>query len=186
MRWITRGNWTKRKTSRRVCGRHFGIILGQCRELTKEVVKADKSYKALEKSDDVAGLLRLLRDLCYGTDKKRRYARWIQQAQPRRAVNFLQQHLETLQQFGASIFMEQVKTYEDLCGPLLVSVKDLIHKVEQTLQIGEGDEAVEETYTELVLADEADIQKARDQFIACLFLAGVDSATLFWLAISKD
>ena len=53
----------------------FGIILGQCRELTKEVVKADKSYKALEKSDDVAGLLRLLRDLSYGTDKKR-YGRW--------------------------------------------------------------------------------------------------------------
>ena len=26
----------------------FGIILGQCRELTREVVKADKSYKDLE------------------------------------------------------------------------------------------------------------------------------------------
>ena len=69
--------------------------------------------------------------------------------------------------------MEQIKTLEDLCGPL-VPVKDLIRKVEKTRQIGEGDEAVEETYTELVLADEADIQKARDQFIACLFLAGVD------------
>ena len=27
-----------------------GIVLGQCRELTKEVAKADKSYKALEKA----------------------------------------------------------------------------------------------------------------------------------------
>ena len=149
----------------------FGIILGQCRELTKEVVKSDKSYKALERADNVTGLLSLLRDLCYGTNKKR-YARWIQQAQLRRTVNFSQQTTETIQQFGAN-FVEQVKTYEDLCGPL-VPVKDLIRKVERTRTVGEGDDAVEETYTELVLADEADIQKARDEFIACIFLAGVD------------
>ena len=50
----------------------FGIILGQCGELTKEVVKADKSYKALEKSGDVAGLLRLLRDrLCVMVQTRR-------------------------------------------------------------------------------------------------------------------
>ena len=42
----------------------FGITLGQCRQLTKEVAKADKSYKALEKSDDVVGLLGLLHGLC--------------------------------------------------------------------------------------------------------------------------
>ena len=49
----------------------FGIILGQCRELTKQVVKSDKNYRALEKADNVIGLLGLLRDLSYGTDKKR-------------------------------------------------------------------------------------------------------------------
>ena len=58
----------------------FGIVLGQCQELTKEVVKADKAYRTLERNDDVVGLFGLLRDLCYGTDKKR-YVRWIQQAQ---------------------------------------------------------------------------------------------------------
>ena len=49
----------------------FGIIMGQCLELTKEVVKADKTFKVLEEADNVKGLLTLLRDLCYGTDKKR-------------------------------------------------------------------------------------------------------------------
>ena len=35
----------------------FGIVLGQCRQLTKEVVKADKAFRAIEKVDDVTGLL---------------------------------------------------------------------------------------------------------------------------------
>ena len=35
----------------------FGIIMGQCLELTKEVVKLDKSFKALEEDDNVKGLL---------------------------------------------------------------------------------------------------------------------------------
>ena len=40
--------------------------------------------------------------------------------------------------------------------------------------MGEGDDAVTETYTTAVLADEDVIYKARDQFVACIFLAGVD------------
>ena len=58
--------------------------------MTKEVVKSDKSFKKLEEDDGVKGLLALLRDMCYGTDKKR-YVRWIQQAQLRRAVTMTQQ-----------------------------------------------------------------------------------------------
>ena len=149
----------------------FGIVIGQCRELTKQVVKSDKNYRALEKADNVRGLLGLLRDLSYGTDKKR-YVRWIQQAQLQRAVTFAQNPIETLQQY-ASNFNEQIKTLEDICGPL-VPVRDLIKKVQQTRTIGEGDEAMEETYTVNELADEDAIYKARNQFVACIFLAGVD------------
>ena len=53
-------------------------------------------------------------------------------------------------------------------------VRDLIQKVQQARTVGEGDKAVEETYAENVLADEAVIYKARNEFIACIFLAGVD------------
>ena len=67
--------------------------MGQCLELTKEAVKSDKSFKKLEEEDDVKGLLGLLRDLWYGADKKR-YVRWIQQAQLRRAVTMTQQPAE--------------------------------------------------------------------------------------------
>ena len=62
---------------------------------------------------------------------------------------------------------------EDICGPL-VPVRDLIKKVQQTRTVGEGDDAVDETYTVNELADEDTIYKARNQFVACIFLAGVD------------
>ena len=81
----------------------FGIIMGQCLELTKEVVKADKSFKVLEEADNVKGLLALLRDLCYGTDKKR-YVCWIQQTQLRRAVTLTQQPTESLQRFATNFW----------------------------------------------------------------------------------
>ena len=57
----------------------FGIVLEQCREMTKSAVKSDKSFDTLEKGDDVMGLLNLIRDMSYGTNKKR-YTNWIQQA----------------------------------------------------------------------------------------------------------
>ena len=39
----------------------FGIIMGQCLELTKEVVKSDKSFKTLEE-EDVGLMDQTLRD----------------------------------------------------------------------------------------------------------------------------
>ena len=66
-RWLE-----KQKTYEKDKCKAFGFIMGQCLELTKEVVKSDKSFKTLEEEDNVKGLLGLLRDLCYGTDKKDR------------------------------------------------------------------------------------------------------------------
>ena len=118
----------------------FGIVLGQCQQLTKEVVKADKTFRALEKTDDVTGLLGILRDLCYGTDKKI-YVRWVQQAQLQRAVTLGQEPTETLQQFATN-FLEQIKTLEDICGPL-VPVRDVIKRVEQTRIVGVTDRVIQ-------------------------------------------
>ena len=103
--------------------------MGQCLEMTKEVVKLDKSFKKLEEDDDVKGLLGLLRDLCYGTDKKR-YVRWVQQAQLRRAVMLTQQPTESIQRFATNL-LEQVKIFEEISGPL-VPVRDVVKRVQQT------------------------------------------------------
>ena len=77
-----------------------------------------------------------------------------------------------MQQYATN-FQDQVKTLEDGYG-LLVPSKDMIRYEERTRIVGEGDEEHEESYTVPVLADKDDIQRARDKFVACLFLAGVD------------
>ena len=70
-------------------------------------------------------------------------------------------------------FLEQVKAFEDLFGPLLPT-KEMYKVVELTRTIQVGDEESDETYEETVLASESEIHAARNRFVACLFLAGVD------------
>ena len=150
----------------------FGIILGQCREITKNAVKSDPSFDNLERKDDVVGLLTLIRNLCYGTDSKR-YISWTQeQALLRRTIGFMQLPGESIQSYAANL-LEQVRVLEESFGPF-VPTKDLITTVELTREVGEGENVEEETYTEMVLADEGEIKLARNKFLACLFLAGVD------------
>ena len=62
---------------------------------------------------------------------------------------------------------------KELFGPF-VPTKDLVTTVELTREVGEGNEVEEETYIEKVLADDDEIKVARDRFLACIFLAGVD------------
>ena len=139
--------------------------------MTLSAIKSDKAFRKLEKKDDVVGLLDLIRDLCYGTDKKR-YIGWSQQAHLRRTIRFEQQLGESLQKFATN-FLEQVRVLEELFGPF-VPTKDLITTVELTREVGEGEEVEEETYTEKVLADDDEIKIARDRFLACVFLTGLD------------
>ena len=149
----------------------FGVTLGQCKEGTKDAVKGDKTFKALQKNGDVVGLINLIQDLCYGTDKKR-YPGWTQQAQLRMTISYMQQEGESLQKYSMN-FIKQVKSFEDTFGPLLPT-KEMYKVVEMTRTVQVGEEESDETYEATVLASEDEIHAARDQFVACLFLAGVD------------
>ena len=151
--------------------RMFGVVLGQCKEGTKDLVKSDKSFEALQRKGNVIELINLIRDLCYGTDRKR-YVGWTQQAQLRKTVSFLQQDGESLQKFSVN-FLEQVKALEDSFGPL-IPTKEMYKVIELNRTVQDGDEQCEETYEETVLASESEILTARNRFVACLFLAGVD------------
>ena len=46
--------------------------------------------------------------------------------------------------------------------------------IELTRTVQDGDEECDETYEETVLASKSEIHAARNRFVACLFLAGVD------------
>ena len=57
-----------------------GVILGHCKEGTKDSIKGDRAFDSLQRNGDVVGLISLIQYLCYGTNKKR-YPGWTQQAQ---------------------------------------------------------------------------------------------------------
>ena len=69
----------------------------------------------------------------------------------RRTIGFGQLRGESIQKYATN-FLEQVRVLQELFGPFVPTI-DLITKVELTREIGEGEEVVEETYTETVLAD---------------------------------
>ena len=87
-------------------------------------------------------------------------------------VNYMQQEGESVQKFSVN-FLEQVKAFKDSFGPL-IPTKEMYKVIERTRTIQEGDEECDETYEETVLASESEILEARNKFVACLFLAGVD------------
>ena len=149
----------------------FGVVIGQCKEGTKDLVKSDKAFATLQRKGDVVGLISLIRDLCYGTDRKT-YVGWTQQAQLRKTVNYMQQEGESLQKFSVN-FLEQVKAFEDSSGPM-IPTKEMYKVIElqRTVQVDGQD--CDETYQETVLASKSEIHEARNKFVACLFLAGVD------------
>ena len=95
----------------------FGVMIGQCKEGTKDLVKSDKTFAALQRKGDVVELINLIRDLCYGTDRKT-YLGWTQQAQLRKTVNYMQQDSESVQKYSVN-FLEQVKAFEDSFGPMI-------------------------------------------------------------------
>ena len=88
---------------------------------------------------------------------------WAQQGHLRRTICFEQQPGESLQKYATN-FLEQVRVLEETFGPF-VPTKDLVAMVKLTREVGEGEDVVEETYTEKVLADDDEIKVARDRFL---------------------
>jgi hypothetical protein len=125
----------------------FLIIMGQCKPAMRNKLEALKKYETLEEEDDVAGLMEEIRVLVYATDNTQ-YEYWKMQASMKTLVNLRQGEKEALQVF-ATRFLKQVESTEEIWGELYPRIK-----------VGESIEGVQ--------------KPARDAFLACLFLAGVD------------
>jgi hypothetical protein len=125
----------------------FLIIMGQCKSPMRNKLEALEKYKTLKEEDDVAGLMEEIRKLVYSTDNTQ-YEYWTMQASMKTLVNLQQGNKEALQVF-ANRFLKQVESTEEIWGELYPRKK-----------VGESIEQVQ--------------KPARDAFLACLFLAGVD------------
>jgi len=126
----------------------FRIIMGQCAVSMKNKVECSTEYNDLEKKDDVIGLLKTLQGLAYTTDNVQ-YEYWIMQASMRKLIEMRQEPKESLIGF-AKRFLAQQDVTEDVWGKLIPNKM----KGKPT--------------------DDQD--KARNKYLACVFLAGVDKS----------
>jgi hypothetical protein len=124
----------------------FQIIIGQCNAAMKNKVKGLPEFSDLNDEDDVATLLIRMKELVYSTDSDQ-YEYWIMQANMRHFLTMRQGEKESLTGFSKR-FLEQQEVLEELWGDL--------------------------TPTKLKRQDTAVQIRARDKFLACVFLAGTD------------
>ncbi len=124
----------------------FRIIMGQCQSAMRNKVESLPEYSDLEKEDDVIGLLTKMEELAYSTDNVQ-YEYWTMQASVKRLVTMTQDPKESLMSFSKRFLAQQEMT-ESVWGKLIPNK---------------------------LKGQATDLQeKARDKYLACVFLAAVD------------
>jgi hypothetical protein len=175
-----------------LCNRHFAkveeyerektklfiLIMGQCSPTLRDKLESMAEFPKLEEGDNFIRLLQLIHKLVYGTDNGQ-YQYWKMQVAVSKLAGMKQEPKEPTMRF-AERFLNQVEATESLWGPLVPT----IDKMEQlTFEDVEGeDDATKLQRLEQWVRDLQERQttqmesdrKARDKFLACLFLACAD------------
>jgi len=124
----------------------FRLIMSQCSAAMKAKIESLPKYEDLEEDDDVVGLLTKIKEIVYSTENVQ-YEYWTMQASMRSFMVLKQGDKESLGSFSRR-FLAQLEVTEEVWGPLSpMKLK------------GSATDAQ---------------NKARDKFLACVFLAGVD------------
>jgi hypothetical protein len=156
----------------------FRLIMGQCSPTLRDKLESMKEFPELEEKDNFIGLLELIHKLVYGTDNGQ-YEYWKMQASISKLAGIKQEPKEPTVSF-AERFLTQVQATESLWGPLVPTVGRMSHT---PFEIVEGeDEAAKMQRMEQWIKDIEDKlttqtsndEKAREKFLACLFLANTD------------
>jgi len=134
------------KDYRRDKARVFRVIMNQCTPAMKNKIESVPEYALFETNDDVIGLLGKMKELVYSMDKTQ-YKFWTMQAAMRKLINLKQGAPESLTDFHRR-FLDQQEVTEVVWGQL-------------TPHIMKGKPVDKQN-------------EARDRYLACLFLAGVD------------
>jgi hypothetical protein len=156
----------------------FRLIMGQCSPTMRDKLESMKEFPELEEKDNFIGLLELIHKLVYGTDNGQ-YEYWKMQASMAKLTGMKQEPREPTISF-AERFLTQVEATESLWGPLVPTIGRINHTPFEAVE-GEDDASrmqrmeqwmkdVEDRMTTMALENE----KAREKFLACLFLACTD------------
>ena len=139
---------TQKEAYRQDKAKAFLIIMGQCSIAMTNKLESLAEYADLKKNKDVAGLLRTIKELVYSTDKSQ-YEFMAMQAKMRNIHNIRMKEGENLPNY-LKRFLEQQQATEALWGELI------------PMKLKGKATAVQD--------------KGKNQYLACLFLAGVDRA----------
>jgi hypothetical protein len=156
----------------------FRLIMGQCSPTLRDKLESMAEFPGLEEADNFTGLLKLIHELVYGTDKGQ-YQYWKMQASLVKLAGMKQEAKEPMISFAES-FLTQVEATESLWGPLMPTIDRVDITPFEDVE-GEDDAAryqrmeqwVKDTQKQLTAQAEND-GKARDKLLACLFLACTD------------
>jgi hypothetical protein len=124
----------------------FRLIMGQCSTAMRNKLESLSEYPGLEENDDIIGLLNKKNELVYSTGNVQ-YEFWVMQSAITKLVTLGQEPKESLNNYYNG-FNGQLESTKKGWGPLIPSMMK-----------GKA------------LTDQ---DKARDKFLACLFLNGAD------------
>jgi hypothetical protein len=124
----------------------FRLIMGQCSSAMRNKLESLSECPGLEENDNIIGLLSKMNELVYSTGNVQ-YEFWVMQSVITKLVTLCQEPKESLNNYY-NRFNGQLESTEKVWGPLIPSMMK-----------GKA------------LTDQ---DKARDKFLACLFLNGVD------------
>ena len=127
-------------------GLTFRLIIGQCNVILRGKVENDTKFENLQKGNDVAGLMKLLKSVAYSTVTTQ-HEFWSMQAALSKLINITQYDNENVPTFGKR-FTAQLEATEEVFGRIVPPKYQAKTKVEQ--------------------------DAARDQLLACIFLSSAD------------
>ena len=132
----------------------FIIVMGQCSLSMKNTVESKAEYAELEKKDDVVGLLKIIKDICYSNTEVE-YEYWAMNKAMRKVLTMRQNDNEALASYYKR-FMNVVEVAESQWGLILPT------KIASS----------ETDYNKN--KDKID-KETRDKFLACTFISGANN-----------
>ena len=127
-------------------GLMFRLIIGQCNMILQGKVENDTKFEALQKGNDIAGLMKLLKSVAYSTATTE-HEFWLLQVSLSKLINIAQYENESVPSFGKR-FTAHLEATEEVFGRIVPPKYQAKTKVEQ--------------------------DAARDQLLACLFLSSAE------------
>ncbi len=154
-------------------GKAFVVVMGQCTTMMRTKLEGTDTYEAIEESDDVVGLLKLIRSLAYSTTPIR-YPFVVAAEQVKRMINTRQGN-DTLTTHYRK-WTAGMEVMESVFGIFVPEKLIVEQKTKPEKETTDSDDTGEQSKDETTDSDtvSSNREDAIERFKACLFLLSLD------------